>query len=205
MSKEFYEWIFRTNPARWDNSNGTIHGVDSQISDFLKSYRGKPTRIIDLGCGNGRTLEYIYRPEWKLYGIDYVASAITVAKQKLGQSVTLLVGDMTTTGLESKSFDVVFSLGAFEHMKQPNFNEPRRLVKDDGVFFCLVPIVSTSKGKTVTQFCYKTGTPYWGEQFEWELTANEWKERLEEAGFSVKQYHHSSSDDAFICTPKEKQ
>lgn len=197
MTKEFYEWIFRTDPKRWDVQKG-LQGVDSDLFNILRPYHGKSIKIVDLGCGNGRTLQAIYRPEWDLTGIDYVQEAINIAKEKLGQKVTLIIGDMMQSGLASHSYDVVYSLGAFEHTEFPNFNEPRRIVKNDGIFIVNVPVANKHEGKIETDFCHEPGTSKWGKQFEWMLSKEEWTDKLIESGFNVTQI----AEDIFIGIPK---
>lgn len=182
MSKEFYEWMFNNDPNRWDNGKER-QGVDSFIINFLKDYWNKPLNILDMGCGNGRTLNFLYRPEWNLTGIDFIPEAIHIAKKKLGNKATLLISDMTDTKLESFSYDVVYSCGSHEHMDFPNFDEARRLMKHDGYFLCTVSI--GERGKVESMFCHKTDTPNWGKQWEWEFPTSQWKDLLEEAGFEV--------------------
>jgi SAM-dependent methyltransferase len=183
MSREFYEWMFRNDPNRWDNGTDGHQGVDSFIVNFLKPYWGKSIKILDMGCGNGRTLNYIYRPEWQVTGIDFISEAIKAAKIKLGEKATLIVADMTNTRLESFAYDIVYSCGSHEHMDFPNFSEARRLMKHDGYFLCTVSI--GDRGKVESAFCHKTGTPQWGRQWEWEFPASQWKSLLQEAGFDV--------------------
>ncbi len=199
MGKDFYEWIFKNSPERWDCAGG-VQGVDSFIKGSLEQFTGIPLKIIDLGCGNGRTLSVIARPEWDLMGIDYVPEAVNLAQKKLGDKARVIVGDMNSTGLEAHSFDVVYSCGSFEHMDVPNFNEPYRLLKEGGLFLCTVAI--GDKGKVETQFCKVTGTENWGTQWEWELPVKMWISKLEDAGFEVI---YSNDNGEFVCQGQEKK
>lgn len=198
MSKEFYEWIFKNSPGRWDSPVGH-QGVDDFIKKSLELFEGLPLTIVDLGCGNGRTIEHIYRPEWKITGVDYITGAIEAAKKKVGDKATFVVGDMTNTGLPSESFDVVYSCGAFEHLDEPNFDEPYRLLKNGGLFLCTVCI--GDRGKVETEFCHQPGTPNWGKQWEWELPVEKWTELLQKSNFEVI----SQNGDAFVCQGLEKK
>lgn len=203
MGKEFYEWIFRTNPNRWDAPGG-IQGVDSFIKNSLEMFTGLPLKIVDLGCGNGRTLEHIYKPEWDCWGIDYVPEAINQAKKKMGRKITFVVGDMTQTGLSSKSFDVVYSCGAFEHLDFPKFDEPYRLLKPGGLFLCT--LTNGTRGKVETDFCIQNDTgkndAIWGKQWEWEFPKEEWIKMLESSGFEVI---YSNDSGEFACHALEKK
>jgi SAM-dependent methyltransferase len=195
MGKDFYEWIFSREPERWDK------GPDGIIDTLLTPFRNIPTKIIDLGCGSGRTLDKIARPEWEVWGLDYIVTAVDVASKKLGTRAKIILADMTKTNFTNKYFDVIYSLGVFEHMDVPNFKEVARILKDDGLFICLVPI--GNRGKVETQFCKQVGTPNWGTQWEWELTKEEWTIRLDDVNLKV--VHFDANNGVFICRGREEK
>lgn len=176
MSKEWYDNMHRNDPTRWDGD----HPFDKNIKFLIHTISKVKLKIIDLGCGNGRTLDFIYWDEhWELHGIDYSPEAVRLAKIKLGYRANIIQGDMTHTPYDDGYFDFVISVGSFEHQEVLNFSEPRRLVKSSGCFLCVLPDVKESKGLTVAVD---------GQHYDWELTKEDWITKIEPFGFKFIQY-----------------
>ncbi len=194
MTKEFYKWIFDTSPERWGKIN-KIRGQDAFILNFLEDYKNKKIRILDLGCGNGKTLNIIYRKNWELYGIDYIPKAIEIAKKALKDKAVLKVRDIYDTKFPDKSFDIIYSIGVYEHSLTPRFNEVHRILKDDGTFICHVPIAKDKEERKITNFYSKKGANP-GKHFEWFLSEEKWTSKLNQAKFKVK----IPKKTYFVCT-----
>jgi ubiquinone/menaquinone biosynthesis C-methylase UbiE len=101
-----------------------------------------PTRIVDLGCGFGKStwpFKQIY-PEAEVIGIDLAAPCLRLAHAKteaLGLAVAYRQADVTTdTGLESGSADLVTATMVIHELPQPAlkgfFAEAARLLKPGG-------------------------------------------------------------------------
>ena len=59
-TSEHYDHIFKTQPLRWD---GKIFDIDRIIKKVLEEkYEGKNIDVLELGCGNGRTIKFIKQP-----------------------------------------------------------------------------------------------------------------------------------------------
>ena len=198
MTKEFYEWIYNTSPERWSGNVGQ-HGIDSNLKQYIKEYKDKKIKIIDLGCGIGTTLTSLQEYNWELYGVDYVPKAIEIAKNRLRDKAIVKVKDLNDTGFPDKFFDIVYSLGVFEHLDKPNFNEPRRIIKDDGLFMCQVPTENdeSKTGKVETTFCINHSKGKRGTQFEMYHTEEHWKRLMEESNFQV----FIPRKNIFLCKP----
>jgi SAM-dependent methyltransferase len=192
---KFYDWIFKTMPMRWDNK-GLPQPTDTIIIELLKPYWNKKIKIIDLGCGNGRTIDFIYRPEWIIYGVDYVPQAVKEARKNLRNKAIIKLEDMTHTSFNDKEFDIVLAVGSFEHIEPLTFAEPKRLVKDDGLVIIEVPISDTISERMVYKTCYNNDTGSWGEHFEYKLTENDWIKLLKKDNFNVE-----VQNGMFICKP----
>ncbi len=80
-----------------------------------------PRSILDLGCGEGFTLRELTRAKIRaqLVGIDASASAIAVAREALGDSVDLRVGDARELAAHGERFDMVMMLEVLEHIEHP--------------------------------------------------------------------------------------
>jgi len=197
MTKEFYDFVYKNSPTRWGKINKSI-AIDIALEKLLKNYINKKIKIIDLGCGIGRTLNYIYRPEWELYGIDYSQSAIDFAKKEIKKPIDIRLGNIAKTLFPDKYFDIVYSLGVFEHVEPIKFDEPRRILKDDGIFICYMPTITNKKEnpKKETLFCKEAGTKDWGTHFDLYYTTEQWISIIKSSNFEV---HEQKS--FFICKP----
>ncbi len=71
------------------------------------SPHGKP--VLDLGCGDGRHLEFLVNAGLSCVGLDLSAPLLELASQRLG-CAPLVRGDMRNLGFLGQSFDSVLSL-----------------------------------------------------------------------------------------------
>lgn len=100
---------------------------------FLKPGRGD--RIIDLGCGSGRTLSWTAPSGAELTGIDI---APYFAPEAIAQS-DLLLGDLRRVPLRDGSFAKAWSLDVLEHLSRTALvemlSEANRVLEDHGALF----------------------------------------------------------------------
>ena len=99
----------------------------------------RPTKgmsILDVGCGTGSHLELYQRYKCNLYGIDMSPSMLNVARERLGDTAQLELGDATDMPYENKKFDLVISMLTLHEMSPETrsavLNEVKRVLKDDG-------------------------------------------------------------------------
>ncbi len=97
----------------------------------------QPSQIIDMGCGTGWLLNQLANfPHLRLTGVDLAPGMIAVAEQQV-PSATLICGDMTRSGLEKKSADVVISNAAVQWCDLKGVaQEFSRICKPDGQLLC---------------------------------------------------------------------
>lgn len=88
-----------------------------KITDKIKL--NKSSKIIDIGCGSGKSLSYFREFGFKnSIGIDFSLNALKncrVRGFKINKDVFLM--DATKTKFKSNSFDLVFAEGLLEHYK----------------------------------------------------------------------------------------
>ncbi|MGA2308500.1 MAG: class I SAM-dependent methyltransferase [Candidatus Bathyarchaeia archaeon] len=78
----------------------------------------KQPNVLDGGCGSGIACALLGKKEANATGLDITRSALELAKAISGEyrtCVKLVRGDLTSLPFQDCTFDVVFSLGIFEH------------------------------------------------------------------------------------------
>jgi len=96
----------------------------------------KGMSILDVGCGTGSHLQLYQRYECHLYGLDLSPSMLDVARERLGETVQLDLGDATNMPYENDKFDLVISMLTLHEMSPETrslvLNEIKRVLKNDG-------------------------------------------------------------------------
>lgn len=111
-------------------------------------------RVLDLGCGEGNSIDLFKRatPKMSWTGLDIETSgAVSKRTREDGEFLTY---DGVNIPLEDSSFDIVFSLQVFEHVRHPEplLAEISRVLKPGGVFFGAVSYLEPLHGKSVFNF-----------------------------------------------------
>ena len=171
---ESYDKHFRTEPGRWAKPRETDYLVRDIIND---RFGDKHISILDMGCGQGRTIKMIKTPNRTITGIDFSEEALKLARKEnpdcmfWHQNMTLPFIDFPN----ATYYDVILSMGSHEHVKKINFVVPYDILYNGGLFLCILPCQKVSKG--------------WGQigpQHEWELSREEWSRHLEGDGFKIE-------------------
>ena len=96
----------------------------------------KGMNILDVGCGTGSHLELYQRYKCNLFGIDLSPSMLNVARERLGDSAQLDLGDANEMPYEDDKFDLVISMLSLHEMSPDTrsevLNEIKRVLKSDG-------------------------------------------------------------------------
>ena len=102
--------------------------------EILKEINAVPyCSLLDVGCGTGSILSRI-SAEKKCCGIDLSGQMIERAKETLGGTAELMVGDAESLPWPQKSFDAVCCTFSFHHYPHPGkvLSEMNRVLKADG-------------------------------------------------------------------------
>lgn len=99
--------------------------------------RGRPLRILDLGCGIGRVgRELATAVDGWLTGIDFAEGAVTAASDEQGSNAEFVHGDILDLPFDDASFDIVLALDTL-HLVDDSVSalqEVRRVIAPDGMF-----------------------------------------------------------------------
>ena len=109
--------------------------------EFVSTDAVKGKNILDDCCGSGgKTLLLSQMGAAKVTGIDigesFIDEAKNFAKSKGVSNIEFLAGDAHNLPFADKSFDMVFSFDAFEHVSNPEkmLSEVKRVLKPGGRF-----------------------------------------------------------------------
>ncbi len=92
--------------------------------------------VLDVGCGTGIHLERYLKAGCQVFGIDLSPSMIQVARNRLGTSANLHVGDASNMPYPDHKFDLIIMSTVLHEMppavRSVVLNESLRTLKDDG-------------------------------------------------------------------------
>ncbi|WP_167759905.1 class I SAM-dependent methyltransferase [Methylotenera oryzisoli] len=95
-------------------------------------------KLLELGCGNGDTLDILTKWGWQAEGLDFDDNAVNVAASK---GLLVHKGDIFAQNFSDSSFDVVFSNNVIEHVSDPFalLKESARVIKPGGFLVAITP------------------------------------------------------------------
>lgn len=137
-----------------------VHAVGHDLATF--------TRILDFGCGCGRTLVHLkdLAPHAQFDGADIDAAAIEWCKQNL-RFANFRVGKASPpTDYSADSFDFIYAISVFTHLDEDYqfrwLEELRRIAKPGGVLLLTVDSSLAGEKDFVFQRSYEDGLfPAW--------------------------------------------
>jgi ubiquinone/menaquinone biosynthesis C-methylase UbiE len=114
------------------------HYVRDVEIEILALNLNKNQKILEIGSGDG----YIANLLKTKYGLDVVASDL---EPRYPQYIEVLKVDGQSTEFQEKQYDAIISLHVLEHIEDIDMalGEFKRLLKDDGVMYHLVPSKAT--------------------------------------------------------------
>jgi len=151
------------------------------FDNYFAHLKDKPLKLLDLGCGKGRFLEYFKQnyPNWEIIGIEPTF-------EKKGE---ILKGSAYSIPLVDKSVDIIFTIEVLQHTYiDKALKEIKRVLKDNGyitigdrnpysILGVLKPIFEI-RGR----WMYPWDSPF---RERW-YSATKWKQILKKSSFKVK-------------------
>jgi len=121
------------------------YGGDTDISWF-SAYLTQNAKILEIGCGNGKTYLKLRKQGYDIYGIDIAPTAIarlTEDAKIMGCEVAVKVADARHMDFEENMFDIVLGIHIIDAFAEKSdvcqiINECHRVLKPGGYFVCEV-------------------------------------------------------------------
>lgn len=181
MRKDLYTDLYQKEDSYWWHVGRRLI-----LGKILEKYVGgkKDLRILDAGCGTGRTMEDL-RQYGEVVGLDFSPDALTFCRERGLKS--LYQADLSEKlPFADKSFDLITCLDVLEHVKKDKvaMSEFYRILRKGGSLVLTVP-------------AHPRLWSYWDEIIEHQrrYTKVSLENKLEKAGFEIKKI---SSTNFFI-------
>lgn len=118
------------------------------FSIFLKQNNFKG-QIVDIGCGNGRDVNFFSKSGFNVSGIDYDKKEILLAKNNF-PSLKFEVKNIENLDFQDNSVDAFFMINVIHYVdKEKTLQEIFRVLKSKGYFFIHFNIEITDKNGNV--------------------------------------------------------
>ena len=174
-----YDAYFRADPNRWaDGKRDTL--AFSVLDNYLEY---PPKTFLDVGCGNGHSVE-LFSKQWpgtECWGLDLSVIAIELAKKRVPEA-TFICASLEDAVLPK--YDVIISLGVLEHFLNYTamFAKLRSIM--GGILYMEVPnCIAYPSSEHIEGF---RRLNQGSRQVEWHLYRETWEKRIAEAGFTIE-------------------
>ena len=161
--------VYLAEPGRADNWDR--HWSGAHIEQLLQAGRNgwfvKQTKIhlplgsliLEGGCGCADKVAALHRAGYRVVGFDTAAQTLRRAHE-IFPELALAVADIRRLPLGDQSIDGYWSLGVFEHFfdgMESQWREAHRAMKDGGMLFLTLPIMSPIRRAKAALGLYSSG------------------------------------------------
>ncbi|MDD1700717.1 MAG: class I SAM-dependent methyltransferase [Methanoregula sp.] len=128
------------NSAAWEEDyarRGILWGGGTHYLPELS--RG--SRVLELGCGNGKTLSAMIHRGWDITAIDFSFKAVTLSRKAYQDASTceVIVADARKSPVKNNAFDAVFAIHVIGHMYESDrrtiAEEVKKTLRTGGILF----------------------------------------------------------------------
>lgn len=152
---------YRSRGILWRGKNFNLN----DILIFLK----KDDIILDIGCGNGKTLNAVFEQGFNIIGLD----ASIYALKLISVNADLVQADILSPPFKEESFDKILMIHILDHFLRDNRERiieiAKRLLKPQGLLFLEVFGIDdfrVGKGKMIEEFTYLRGNNIFTHYFD---------------------------------------
>lgn len=134
-----YRMLYEEGVEFWNE-----HETHPILLDLLKGL-DKDSKCIDLGCGEGFEARAIAKEGFEVIGVDLAPIVIKKATESTPKNLKVKfingdVTDLSTIGIEDKTFDLVTNIGCLHMMedqedRNSHLKEIKRILKPGGIFY----------------------------------------------------------------------
>lgn len=130
----------------------SLYGLFNYEKQLIEEYFEVGRKILDIGCGAGRTSFALSKMGYKVVGIDYSENMIEIART-LDTESEYFIQDVRNMSFQSCLFDYAFFsfnglmlLETYEDRKKAVW-EISRILKNEGIFFFTTPFLDNKVKK----------------------------------------------------------
>ncbi len=109
--EEYFASDWREGGNRYDLE--TRRRIEARNPELIRDVFA-PRRVLDLGCGPGFLMQFLYELGVDVEGVDYAESSLTLAPPDMRERIR--IGSITEPQVEPRSFDLVICREVLEHM-----------------------------------------------------------------------------------------
>jgi 2-polyprenyl-3-methyl-5-hydroxy-6-metoxy-1,4-benzoquinol methylase len=162
---------------------------DKRDQTALNLVRPSDLTIVDIGCGEGITLEKMHRlfPERKVLGIDFLPENIDICRR---HGCKAELGDVYNLQLSSKSVDFVLFMEVIEHLEatETAIQEIHRVLVPGGRLVIVFPNDKVFKIARILTLRFREAAYDPGHVRQW--TPHDMRKFLSEQGFTTAFYRN---------------
>lgn len=129
--KDQYKHIAKWYDVIFESLNSGLRNIGLKIFPVESGMN-----VLDIGCGTGTHLKLYQKQNCNIYGVDMSAAMIEVARKKLGDRATLVLGNATNLEFGNGQFDLVLFSTVLHEMSQKVreavLTEAKRVLKENG-------------------------------------------------------------------------
>lgn len=149
--------LSKTYNSSYYGPGGNKFGSSTErVLDYFRNRRAKTIhrylkgkgRVLDIGCGNGRFLEFLgNKGRYELYGIEREGTAALRTSQING--INLYKKDLKDCGFQPESLDAVTLFHVFEHISEPQetLQTISNILKKNGILYISFPNIESIQSR----------------------------------------------------------
>ena len=176
------------------------------VREFV-SYMKKGSKVLDVGCGNGKNIIYMNENGINAEGVDFSDKLVGICQDK---GLTVKEGDMRELPFEDNVFDNVICIAALHHLQDEcdrikAIEEMIRVCKDDAEILVTVWSVEQDESSSFKHRNFKYGDNYvpWEETRRYYFIYDEEHIREFLKGYNVKELKWERGNWYFVLKVKK--